>query len=100
MNRDPQNFQRNRHIFKDVTMLHTHEPGNQLLHYDRFIDREVTMLDLSHKQQESLMITTPMGEVIQISILGATKDTTMLGVDAPSACTILRVEIFPENKQS
>jgi len=81
-------------------MLHTHKPDNQHLHYDRFVDREVTMLDLSRKQQESLMITTPMGEVIQIRILGATKDTTMLGIDAPSACTILRVEIFPETKHA
>ena len=47
------------------------------------------MLDLSFKQ-ESLSITTPMGEIIQISILDTTPDTTMLGIDAPSESIILR----------
>ena len=70
-------------------MLHSHKPLNKFLRYDRIIDREVTMLDLSFKQ-ESLSITTPMGEIIQISILDATPDTTMLGIDAPSESIILR----------
>ena len=70
-------------------MLYTHKPLNDFLRYDRFIDREVTMLDLSFKQ-ESLSITTPMGEIIQISILDTTPDTTMLGIDAPSESIILR----------
>lgn len=47
------------------------------------------MLDLS-RQQESLSITTPMGEIIQISILDTTPDTTMLGIDAPSESIIRR----------
>jgi sRNA-binding carbon storage regulator CsrA len=81
-------------------MLHSHNSINYFLNYNGTIDREVTMLDLSRKQQESLSITTPMGEIIQISILDTTPDTTMLGIDAPSACTILRVEIFPETKHS
>ena len=70
-------------------MLHSHKPLNKFLRYDRIIDREVTMLDLSFKQ-ESLSITTPMGEIIQISILDTTPDTTMLGIDAPSESIILR----------
>ncbi len=71
-------------------MLHSHKPIGQFLRYERFVDREVTMLDLSRKQQESLSITTPMGEIIQISILDTTPDTTMLGIDAPSECIIRR----------
>ena len=71
-------------------MLHSHKPIGQFLRYDRFVDREVTMLDLSRKQQESLTITTPMGEIIQISILDTTPDSTMLGIDAPSESIILR----------
>ena len=47
------------------------------------------MLDLSFKQ-ESLSITTPMGEIIQVSILDTTSDTAMLGIDAPSECIIVR----------
>ena len=70
-------------------MLHSHKPIGQFLRYDRFVDREVTMLDLSFKQ-ESLAIITPMGEIIQISILDTTPDTTMLGIDAPSESIILR----------
>jgi len=70
-------------------MLHSHKPIGQFLRYDRFVDREVTMLDLSFKQ-ESLAIITPMGEIIQISILDTTPDTTMLSIDAPSESIIRR----------
>lgn len=71
-------------------MLHSHKQIGQFLRYVRFVDREVTMLELSRKQQESLTISTPMGEIIQISILDTTPDTTMLGIDAPSESIILR----------
>ena len=74
-------------------MLHPHNSINYFLHYNRLIDREVTMLDLSRKQQESLTITTPTGEVIQIRILETTPDTAMLGIDAPSDCIMLREDI-------
>ena len=73
-------------------MLYTHKPLNQFLHYDRFIDREVTMLDLSLKQ-ENLSITTPMGEIIHICLLDTTSDTAMLGIDSPSECIILREDV-------
>lgn len=79
----------------DKTMLYTHKPLNKFLRYDRFIDREATMLDLSFKQ-ESLSITTPMGEIIQISLFDTTSDTAMLGIDAPSECIIVR-ESNPEH---
>ncbi len=70
-------------------MLHPNKPFGQILHYDRFTNREVTMLDLSCKQQ-GLSITTPMGDVIQISILDTTSDSAMLSIDTPAECIILR----------
>ena len=70
-------------------MLFTHKPLNNFSRYDQLIDREVTMLDLSRKQ-ETLSITTPMGEVIHIYVLDTSSETAMLGIDTPSECIILR----------
>ncbi len=70
-------------------MLYSHKPCSKTVHFDRFSDREVTMLDLSRKR-ETLSIATPMGDVIQITVLGTTAESAMLGVDAPTECIILR----------
>ncbi|MCG6936308.1 MAG: carbon storage regulator [Proteobacteria bacterium] len=48
------------------------------------------MLVISRNHQESLTITTPTGEQITIRILDASRDSAMLGIEAPSDFMVSR----------
>lgn len=50
------------------------------------------MIVLSRNQQESLFITAPSGEKIQIKILDAIRDYAMLGIEIPSGYSVIKEE--------
>ena len=81
-------------------MLYDNKTNNLLLHYYGPIDREVTIVDLSFKERESLSIKIPTSEIIQIQVLESSQDSTMLIIDAPFSCTICREESFPGAKET
>jgi sRNA-binding carbon storage regulator CsrA len=81
-------------------MLRDNTINNLLLQYYGPIDREVTILDLSFKERESLSIKIPTGEFIQIQVLESSQDSAMLVIDAPFSCTICREESFPGAKET
>jgi sRNA-binding carbon storage regulator CsrA len=81
-------------------MLRDNKLNNLLLQYYGPIDREVTILDLSFKERESLSIKIPTGEIIQLQVLESSRDSAMLVVDAPFSCTVYREESFPGAKET
>jgi sRNA-binding carbon storage regulator CsrA len=81
-------------------MLRDNTINNLLLQYYGPIDREVTILDLSFKERESLSIKIPTGEFIQIQVLESSQDSAMLVIDAPFSCTICREESFLGAKET
>ena len=76
-------------------MLRDRKMNNLLLQYYGPIDREVTILDLSFRERESLSIKIPTGEIIQVQVLEASEDSAMLVIDAPFSCTVYKDESFP-----
>lgn len=81
-------------------MLRDNTMNNLLLDYFGPIDREVTILDLSYKERESLSIMLPNGEVIQLQVVESSDEATMLVIDAPFSCTICREESLPGAKET
>ncbi len=75
-------------------MLRDNKLNNLLPDYYGPIDREVTILDLSFKERESLSIRIPTGEIIQIQVLELSDDSAMLVIDAPFSCTTYKEELF------
>jgi len=76
-------------------MLRDNKLNNLLLQHYGPIDREVTIMDLSFKERESLSIKIPTGEIIQVQVLESTNDSIMLVVDAPFSCTVYREDSLP-----
>jgi len=81
-------------------MLRDNKLNNLLMQYYGPIDREVTILDLSFKERESLSIRIPTGDVIQVQLLESTEDSAMLVIDAPFSCTVYREESLPGTKET
>jgi len=81
-------------------MLRDNKLNNLLLQYYGPIDREVTILDLSFKERESLSIRIPTGDVIQVQLLESSEDSAMLVIDAPFSCTVYREESLPGTKET
>ena len=81
-------------------MLRYNKISNLLLQYYEPIDREVTILDLSFKERESLSIKIPTGEIIQVQIVESSQDSAMLVIDAPFSCIVGRDESFPGAKET
>jgi sRNA-binding carbon storage regulator CsrA len=81
-------------------MLPDNRINNLLLQYYGPIDREVTVLDLSFKERESLSIKIPTGEIIQLQVLDSSQDSAMLVIDAPFSCTVCREESFPGARET
>ena len=80
-------------------MLRHNKINNLLPQYYDPIDREVTILDLSFKERESLSIKIPTGEIIQVQIVESSQDSAMLVIDAPFSCIVGRDESFPGAKE-
>ena len=76
-------------------MLRNNKLNNLLLQYYGPIDREVTIMDLSFRERESLSIKVPTGEIIQVQVLESSEDSAMLVIDAPFSCTVYKDESFP-----
>lgn len=81
-------------------MLRDNKLNNLLMQYYGPIDREVTILDLSFKERESLSIRIPTGDVIQVQLLESSEDSAMLVIDAPFSCTVYREESLPGTKET
>lgn len=81
-------------------MLRDNTINGLLMDYYGPIDREVTILDLSFKERESLSIVLPNGEVIQLQVVESTPDSAMLVIDAPFSCTVYREESLPGTKET
>ena len=81
-------------------MLRDNKINNLLVQYYGPIDREVTILDLSFKERESLSIQIPTGEIIQLQVLEFSQDSAMLVVDAPFSCRVYREESFPGARET
>ena len=81
-------------------MIRDNTLNNLLLEYYGPIDREVTILDLSHMERESLAIKIPTGEIIQLQVVQSDQDSAMLVIDAPFSCTIFREESLPGMKET
>jgi sRNA-binding carbon storage regulator CsrA len=84
----------------DDKMLRDNNLNNLLMQYYGPIDREVTILDLSFKERESLSIKIPTGEIIQLQVLDSSQDSAMLVIDAPFSCTVCREESFPGARET
>jgi len=84
----------------DDKMLRDNNLNNLLLQYYGPIDREVTILDLSFKERESLSIKIPTGEIIQVQVVESSRDSAMLVIDAPFSCIVGREESFPGAKET
>ena len=80
-------------------MLGDNRMNNLLLEYYGPIDREVTIVDLSFKDRECLLIKLPNGERIQLQVVESTQDSVMLVIDAPFSCMVSREELFPGAKE-
>ena len=76
-------------------MLRNNKLNNLLLQYYGPIDREVTIMDLSFRERESLSIKVPTGEIIQVQVLESSEYSAMLVIDAPFSCTVYKEESFP-----
>lgn len=81
-------------------MLRNNTINNLLLDYYGPIDREVTILDLSFKERESLTIQLPGGEIIQLQVVESTPESAMLVIDAPFSCTVYREGSLPGTKET
>jgi len=81
-------------------MLRDNTINNLLLQYYGPFDREVTILDVSFRERESLSIKIPTGEFIQIQVLESSQDSAMLVIDAPFSCIVGREESFPGAKET
>ena len=81
-------------------MLRDNKINNLLVQYYGPIDREVTILDLSFKERESLSIQIPTGEIIQVQVVEFSQDSAMLVIDAPFSCIVDREESFPGAKET
>ena len=57
-------------------------------------NKEVAMLVLARRQDESLIITTPSGEEIKILIMDAYHGFAKIGIEAPGDFKILREELL------
>ncbi len=57
------------------------------------------MIVLSRNQQESLFITTPSGELIEIKILDAIRDYAMLGIEIPSGYSVMKDEALSTRQE-
>ncbi|MFK5948915.1 MAG: carbon storage regulator [Methylococcales bacterium] len=54
------------------------------------------MLVLDRKSNESILIETPNGDTIEITLLETTKGRGKLGIDAPKEYIILRDELVED----
>ena len=52
------------------------------------------MLILTRRPGESIIIETPAGELIQVTVLGVKGNQVRIGTDAPEKITILRQELL------
>jgi sRNA-binding carbon storage regulator CsrA len=84
----------------DDKMLRDNNLNNLLMQYYGPIDREVTILDLSFKERESLSIKIPTGEIIQLQVLDSSQNSAMLVIDAPFSCTVCREESLPGARET
>jgi len=56
------------------------------------------MLKLNRKISESIIITTPTGELIKIHLFSSSRSQSTLGIEAPENYTILRDELVDRYK--
>lgn len=52
------------------------------------------MLVLSRKRDESIVITTPSGDVIEICVVDLNSRKVRLGIEAPKHITVDRQEVY------
>ena len=57
------------------------------------------MLVLSRKRDEKIIMTTPSGEKIVLTVIRIDRYRVRLGIDAPDEVTILRSELIDGNKK-
>jgi carbon storage regulator CsrA len=63
------------------------------------IKRELKMLVLTRKPDESVVITTGSGEEIVVSVLGVVGQQVRLGFDADESIDIVRAELLEDDDQ-
>ena len=56
------------------------------------------MLILTRRPNEVIVIETPSGEVVEVTVLGTNGPQVRMGVSAPAATTIDREEIYKKKK--
>lgn len=56
------------------------------------------MLILTRRPNEKIVIETPSGEVVEVTVLGTNGPQVRMGVMAPQATTIDREEIYKRKK--
>lgn len=56
------------------------------------------MLILTRRPNEKIVIETPSGEVVEVTVLGTNGPQVRMGVTAPVATTIDREEIYKRKK--
>lgn len=66
--------------------------------YEKTIARGKTMLILTRRPGETIVIETPSGEKVDVTVLQNNGPQVRLGVTAPKATTIDRQEIYQRKK--
>jgi carbon storage regulator len=56
------------------------------------------MLILTRRPGESVIITTPAGERIEVAVLGVKGNQVRLGTEAPAEVTVLREELVDRSQ--
>jgi carbon storage regulator len=56
--------------------------------------KDIAMLILTRRPGESLIIETPAGELITVTVLGIKGNQVRIGTDAPDDITIVREELL------